>query len=218
MYGMGAEEFLQLGLSLCLGLGLSAACGFRIFLPMLGMSVASKIDLLHLSNGFEWIGSWPALTVFVLATILEIGAYFFPWIDNLIDTVATPAATIAGIVVVAAVMIDLPPLMKWSMAAIAGGGSAGLIKGGMGMVRAGSSATTGGIANPLVSLFELATSIIMTLLALVVPILAAIAACFVVVAVLWVAKTGYQRFTRKRPEPALATESGKDSAVPPQVK
>lgn len=218
MSGIGAEELLQLALSLCLGLGLSAACGFRIFLPMLGMSVASKLDFMHLSNGFEWIESWPALAVFAVATVVEIGAYFFPWVDNAVDSVATPAATIAGIVVVAAVMIDLPPLMKWSLAAIAGGGSAGLIKGGMGLVRAGSSVTTGGVANPVVSFFELVTAFVMTLLALIVPVLAAIAALVMVVVVLRVGLAAYRRVAKRKASGELAVETVEGSAVPPKVR
>src|SRR2546425_12995559 len=100
-------------LSICLGIGLSAACGFRVFVPLLVMSIASLSGHLTLAHGFEWIGTYPALITFSVATCLEIGGYYIPWVDNLLDTIASPAAVIAGTVVMAALVSDLSPLLKW---------------------------------------------------------------------------------------------------------
>jgi hypothetical protein len=73
-------------LGLIIGIGLSAACGFRVFVPLLGLSLAALTGHLDLSPGFEWIGSWVAFLAFATATVLEIGAYSIPWFDHLMDT------------------------------------------------------------------------------------------------------------------------------------
>ncbi|MFQ5931753.1 MAG: DUF4126 domain-containing protein, partial [Nitrospiraceae bacterium] len=86
-------------LSICVGIGLSAACGFRVFVPLLVMSIASRGAHLTLAPGFEWIGTYPALLAFAIASCIEIAGYYVPWVDNLLDTIATPTAIVAGIVV-----------------------------------------------------------------------------------------------------------------------
>src|SRR5438094_7023125 len=129
-------------LSVCLGIGLSAACGFRVFVPLLVMSIASLSGHLTLAHGFEWIGSYPALIAFAVATCVEIAGYYIPWVDNLLDTIATPAAIVAGILVTASVMMDVSPFVKWTLAIIAGGGAAGLAQGTTVLARGASSAGT----------------------------------------------------------------------------
>jgi len=181
---MSDIDLLQLATMLGLGIGLSAACGFRIFLPMLAFGSAAKAGLYSVSEGWEWLASWPAIIVLAVATTVEIGAYFVPWIDNALDSIGTVAAVLAGTALMAAMLTELDPMWQWSLAAIAGGGSAGTIKGGMGLTRAASTATTGGMANPLVSLVELMMSGLMSLLALVLPIVAGIVAILIVVVML----------------------------------
>lgn len=166
-------------LGLMIGIGLSAACGFRVFIPLLGMSIAVHTGHLTLSSGFEWIGSWPAMIAFGTATLLEVATYFVPWIDHLMDAVMTPAAVVAGTILTASLALDVSPFFKWSLAAIAGGGVASLVQVGTLAMRATSSGTTGGVGNPVVSTGELIASIAMTLLALLAPIVCA-------VLVLWV--------------------------------
>src|SRR5712671_6117407 len=100
-------------LSCCLGVGLSAACGFRVFVPLLVMSVAAHSGHLTLAHGFEWIGSYPALVTFSVATAVEIAGYYIPWVDNLLDSLATPAAVIAGTLAMASLATDMSPLLKW---------------------------------------------------------------------------------------------------------
>jgi len=132
--------------AICLGIGLSAACGFRVFVPMLAAGVATKAGILTLGEDFSWISSIPALVTFAIATLLEIGAYYILWLDNLLDTVSSPAAVIAGTIATAAFLskTEMSPLLLWSVAIIAGGGSAGIVKGGAATIRAASTATTGG--------------------------------------------------------------------------
>lgn len=186
---------MDLILALCLGIGLSAACGFRVFVPLLGMSLAAIAGHLDLATGFEWIGTWPACACFLTATVLEVGAYYIPWLDNLLDTIATPAAIVAGTIATASVVgqVDgVSPLLEWSLALIAGGGTAAVIQTGTVAVRGTSTLTTGGLANFVVSTGELAASAGATILALLLPVLCAalvVLTCGFVVL----------RLTRKRP-------------------
>jgi phosphoglycerol transferase MdoB-like AlkP superfamily enzyme len=117
-------------LAICLGLGLSAACGFRVFVPLLGINVAALAGHVVLAEGFQWIGTWPAFACFLTATVLEVSAYYVPWVDNLLDTIATPAAVVAGTMATASVVTDMSPLLRWTLAVIAGGGLAAVVQTG----------------------------------------------------------------------------------------
>ena len=165
-------EIPEAVLSVMLGIGLAAACGFRIFVPLLVMSIAATAGHLQLSEGFAWIGTWPALIAFAVATGLEIAAYYIPWLDNLLDTVATPAAVVAGVIVVAACVTDMSPYLKWTLAVIAGGGAAGAVQALTVTGRAASTATTGGAANPVVSTVEAGSAAALSTVSVLVPVLA----------------------------------------------
>ncbi|HET6277681.1 MAG TPA: DUF4126 domain-containing protein [Candidatus Polarisedimenticolia bacterium] len=158
-------------LGVLVALGLSAACGFRIFVPVLVISIAARTGHLVLASQFEWIGATPALIAFALATLLEVTAYYVPWLDNLLDTLATPAAVIAGIVVSASVIVDLDPFLKWTLAVIAGGGVAGGVQLLTTGTRQVSTITTAGAANPVVSTVELGSSTFLSALSLFAPLL-----------------------------------------------
>lgn len=145
---------MELLFNVALGIGLSAACGFRVFAPFAVMSAAALAGHLTLSPGFAWIGSYEALVVFSVATLLEILSYYIPWVDNLLDTIAIPAAVVAGALATAAVLTDMSPLMRWTLAAIAGGGTAGIIQMGTTWVRGLSTVTTGGLGNFVVATGE----------------------------------------------------------------
>jgi len=153
------------------GIGLSAACGFRIFVPLLIMSLAAWSGHLHLAPGFEWIGSAPATAALGTATVVEILAYYIPWLDHLLDGVATPAAVIAGTLATASLITDFPPFLKWTLAVIAGGGAAGLVQGATAITRIKSSLLTGGLGNAVVATLEMIGSVVTALLALFVPVL-----------------------------------------------
>jgi len=158
-------------LGIAVGIGLSAACGFRVFVPLLVMNLASLSGQLHLASGFAWIGSYYATVAFATATIVEVVGYYIPWLDHVLDIVATPAAIIAGTVATASMATDMSPFLRWTLALIAGGGIAGFVQGTTVALRAKSSVTTAGIGNPLVSTLELVGSIMTALLAILVPIL-----------------------------------------------
>jgi len=157
--------------SIALDLGLSAACGFRVFVPLLLISAAARYDYLALSPGFAWMESTAALVAFGTATVLEVAAYYVPWLDNFLDAAATPAAVLAGVLASAAVFVEMPPLIRWSLALIGGGTAAGLIQGATVLLRLKSLALSGGLTNPLVSTAELAGSTITSVLAILLPIL-----------------------------------------------
>lgn len=193
-YNDGVDHLL----SLSLGLGLAAAAGFRVFVPLLIMSAASYSGYMEPASGFEWLGSLPALVAFATATVLEIAAYYIPWVDNLLDSVSAPAAVVAGAVVTASALTDIDPFVKWTLAIIGGGGIAGLVKGGTTVARSASTATTAGLANPIFATLELGTSLALSFLAVVLPLLAL---ALVVVTVVIVAKK-LSAFLARRGSPA----------------
>ncbi|MEZ4712340.1 MAG: DUF4126 domain-containing protein [Caldilineaceae bacterium] len=158
-------------LSVAAGLGLSAACGFRVFLPFAAISLAAMIGYLPLTPEFAWLGQWPALIILSTATIVEIGAYYIPWVDNLLDTIATPVAVLAGAIAAAAVLVDMPPEIRWTVVAIAGG-TAGVVQTGSVLTRALSTAITGGLGNVAVASSELIGAALLALLAILLPPLA----------------------------------------------
>ena len=165
---------METALSILIGIGLSAACGFRVFVPLLVMSLANMSGHLTLAAGFAWIGSYPALIAFSVATVLEIAGYYIPWVDHLLDTIATPSAIIAGTVVTASVVTGMSPFLKWTLAVIAGGGAAALVQGTTVVARGASTVTTGGLGNPVVATVESAAAITTSVLVLVAPVIALI--------------------------------------------
>jgi hypothetical protein len=189
---MNAMETL---LSVCIGLGLSAACGFRVFVPLAMVSLAALTGHLELSPGFAWLGSYAAAVAFTVATVVEIAAYYVPWLDHALDSLASPAAVIAGTVVSASVMTDVSPFLKWTLAAIAGGGMAGAVQSLTVLARGVSTFGTGGLANPVLASVEWMGALGTGLVALTLPFLAATAAVVAVVAVggWWIARARRER-------------------------
>ena len=185
---------MDLFLSLCIGIGLSAACGFRVFVPLLVMSIATKAGHLTLVPAFQWIGSDIALWTFAAATCLEVAAYFIPWLDHALDVVATPVAIVAGIIVTASMVGGMSPFLKWTLAVIAGGGAAGLVQGATVVARGASTATTGGIGNPIFAAIEFGGSVLTSVLAIIAPVVAIV---FLAVILFYVAKKFAPKFFRK---------------------
>ena len=186
---------MEVALGLFAGVGLSAAAGFRLFVPFLIMSLASLTGNLELAPGFEWIGTYPALIAFGFATLLEIVAYFIPWFDNLLVTIAVPVSIIAGSLMMGSVLTDFSPLIKWSLSIIAGGGLAGSIQSATSILRAGSTYTTGGLANPVISTTEAGISVSLSALAIFLPLLAFI---LIIVFIFWIIKKFGKRFLLHR--------------------
>ncbi|SIR00634.1 DUF4126 domain-containing protein [Maribacter ulvicola] len=170
-------------LSIFLGIGLAASVGFRVFLPLFALSLASYFGVWELNDHWQWIGSLVAVLTLGIATLLEIFAYFIPWFDNLLDSIAVPLAAIAGTAVMVSTVADLDPVITWSLAIIAGGGTATAIKGAGATGRLASTATTGGLANPVITTVETATAVVVSVASIFAPILAAVLVIIILVIV-----------------------------------
>lgn len=160
--------------ALCVGVCLSAACGLRVFVPMLAMGVAARLGMLHPAHGFEWISTWPALVAFGSACVLEVGATLVPWLDHAVDVVATPAAIIAGTLATAAQIDGAGPLVSWATGLAAGGTAAGLVQATSVGTRLASTTTTAGFLNPILNVLHSALAAVMSVLAIAVPIFAGV--------------------------------------------
>ena len=162
-------------ISIALGIGLAAAAGFRVFVPLFALSLASYFNVWPLNEQWQWLASPFALMILAAACIVEALAYLIPWFDNLLDTLAVPLAGVAGTAVMASTMADLNPAVTWALAIIGGGGAAAVIKGVNAGGRAVSTATTGGVAIPIFSIWETVSAAFMSFLAIFFPVLAVIA-------------------------------------------
>lgn len=161
-------------ISIFLGIGLAASVGFRVFLPLFALSIASYLGVWDLNDSWEWIGSLAAVITLGVATIVEVFAYFIPWVDSLLDSIAMPLAALAGTAVMVATVADLDPVVTWSLAIIAGGGTATAIRGASATSRLASTATTGGLGNPVISAVETGTAVVVTAASIFVPVVAAV--------------------------------------------
>lgn len=183
--------------SLAIGVALAAACGFRVFLPLAALGAAARCGWMELADGWGWLASTPALVALGTATLLELLAYTIPWVDNLLDFLATPAAVVAGVLATASQLGAMDPLLGWSLAIVAGGGVAGVIQTLTGVVRQLSALFTGGLGNPLVAALEAIAAALLSLLAFLVPLLAAsLALVLVALAIVRLRRRG------SRPAPA----------------
>lgn len=180
--------------SVLAGLALSAAVGFRVFVPLLLTGAAARLGYLQLTSDMAWLGSDAALVALATATVFEVSAYYVPWLDNLLDAMATPAAIVAGVMAWAAVTPELSPLLRWTLAIVAGGGAAGLVQSGTAVVRLHSSAFTAGFGNPVVATGELAGAVSLSVLAVLAPVLAAFFGVLVLVGL----GAFYRRATSRR--------------------
>jgi hypothetical protein len=178
-----------------LGVGLAAACGFRVFVPFLVISIAALAGQLKLAPDFAWLGSWPALVVFGVATVVEVVAYYVPWLDHVLDVAATPVAVVAGIVVTASVVTGMSPVLRWTLAAIAGGGVAAAVQLTTVALRRASTYATAGIAHPIAATVETGGSVGMSALSVLVPLVAGLLALLLIV----IAARRLSRPHRKRP-------------------
>ncbi|UOQ64950.1 DUF4126 domain-containing protein [Hymenobacter volaticus] len=181
-------------LSGALGLALAACSGFRVFVPLLAASIAYHTGVLHPSPGFAWLGSWVAVGALGTATVMEILGYYFPVVDNLLDTITTPASFIAGTVLMTAALPDLDPVVRWGLGVLVGGGTAGIIQTGTTLLRAGSTMGTAGLGNPVLATAENTLAVLGTVLALLLPLLAG---GLVLILVLYIA-TRLRRWRQRR--------------------
>jgi Domain of unknown function (DUF4126) len=172
----------ELFLPVALGISLAAATGFRVFLPLLVMGVGAREGLLPVSSGFDWVTTWPALMMLGVASIVEIAAYYIPGLDNLLDTLAAPTAIGAGILASAAVLgpgFDASPMLKWTLAIIAGGGAAAVTQSATTLLRGKSTVFTAGAGNHMIATGEIVGALGLSVLAVILPYVAAGIVCIV---------------------------------------
>ncbi len=181
-------------LSISAGLGLAAACGFRVFVPLLVMSIAGLSGHLTLSSEFAWIATYPALIAFLVATILEIAGNAIPAVGATLNSLATPVSMIAGTIATAACVTSMSPFLKWTVAIIAGGGSAGIVHGATIMLRVPAHAAAPGVADTGVSAGEAGGSFLLSILAIVVPILAIITVFIGLCILIWFSRALLRRW------------------------
>jgi hypothetical protein len=167
-------------IGLLLGVALSACCGFRVFIPLLVGSIAAKFGWIPLSENFAWLGSWAAIIGFGVAAVIEALAYYIPFVDNLLDTIAAPTAVAAGALMSASTMLHIDPTMQWILGLIVGGGTAGVVHAGTSLLRLGSTKFTAGTANPIVNTAEIGTSLVGSVMAILMPIVVGLIAIIVV--------------------------------------
>jgi hypothetical protein len=161
-------------LSVMIGISLAAAAGFRVFVPLLVLSIAAKAGAVSLDPSLAFIASTPALVALSIATIAEIGAYKIPWIDHALDTVTTPAAVVAGTILAGSQFSFIGQqgeLLQWAAAIIAGGSVAAAVQTTTVATRGASTITTGGIANPFIAVIESFLAVLTSILAIIVPVL-----------------------------------------------
>ena len=193
---------MEIILALCLGVTLSAASGFRIFLPPLALSLTALYGDLELASGFQWVGTYPTAIALGVATVAEILAYYIPVVDNLLDTIEIPTAVAIGTLLTAANLGEVNPLLQWGLAAIAGGGTAGIIETFTAMTRVASTGVTGGTGNFLVATTEALSSGVLSILALtVLPLAVALVIALLVFAIVRMPKIirAWRRKRQKNP-------------------
>ncbi len=175
--------------AIAMGIALSACCGFRIFIPMLVASVVAYNHWFTFSADMQWLGSMPAIICFATAAVIEIGAYYFPFLDNILDAIAAPLAVLAGTLLAFAILPagQSEPLLRWVAALIAGGATAGTIHVGTGLLRLFSTKATLGTGNPLVASGENAVAVSASILSFVVPV---IIATILLIVVVWIGYKG----------------------------
>lgn len=186
--------YLPYAISAFIGIGLAAASGFRVFLPMFAVSLASYMGWIPMNENFAWLSGLPTLITTGIATVVEVLAYYIPYVDHLLDTLSVPLATVAGSVLFASQFADIGTFPQWALALIAGGGTAAAISSGFAGTRAASTATTGGLGNSVVATTETAGAGIMSFLAIAAPIIAAIAAVILIITVIVLGRKLWNKF------------------------
>jgi len=185
--------------NMALGIALSACCGFRVFIPMLSGALAGHFGIFTLPADMQWLSGWPSIICFGTAAVAEVLAYYVPFIDNALDTIATPLSVAAGTVLATSILplTHQEPLLRWGAGFIAGGASAGVIQLGTGLLRLFSSKATIGTANVVVSTTENAAAIGGSVLSFFIPVIVAVV---ILVLIVWIVNKGGRMLFRKKKE------------------
>jgi len=184
--------------TIAMGIALSATAGFRVFVPMLAAAVSGHFNIIHLPPDMGWLSSWTSIICFATAAVAEIAAYYIPFIDNLLDTIATPLSVAAGTLLAFSILplSGQEPIVRWGLSFLAGGSTAGTIQLGTGLLRLLSSKATIGTGNAVVATTENAAAVTSSLLSFVIPVMVAL---LLLILCVWVVARLFKRITRRRP-------------------
>ncbi|MEA4917964.1 DUF4126 domain-containing protein [Proteiniphilum sp.] len=181
--------------AIALGIGLSASTGFRVFIPLLVAGLASHFGLLPLGENFAWMGSVPALISFSIATVVEVLAYYIPFVDNLLDNIATPLSVGAGTLLMTSVFPAESEWIKWIIGFVIGGGAAATIQSGSVLTRLVSSSFTAGTGNPVVSTGEGVAATGFSIMSLFTPLLIAVILITIMIVIF---RLTYRKWVKKK--------------------
>ncbi|MFI2742892.1 DUF4126 domain-containing protein [Zhouia sp. PK063] len=181
-------------LSVFLGMGLATATGFRVFLPLFVMSLGAYLGVISLNEQWIWLATFPALITFSTAMIIEVLAYYIPIVDNFLDSISLPLTVVVGTLVTVATFHGMNPVFIYAFGIIGGGGMAAAVKGTSAITRLVTTATTGGLANSLVSTLETLVSAVLAFVAIYIPLIAA----FLVILVLFMVFLFYRKVRPRR--------------------
>ena len=183
--------------AIAMDISLSACAGFRVFIPILAVAVAGRFNIIALPSDMQWLSSWQAIACFGTAAVAEVGGYYIPFVDNLLDTIATPLSVAAGTLLASSILpvTEQEPLVRWGVALVAGGSAAGTIQLGTGLLRLFSSKATIGTGNAVVSTAENAAALSGSLLSFFIPVIVAL---LLVILICWIVVKLGRKLTGKK--------------------
>lgn len=182
-----------------LALALSAIAGLRASLTVLALSLAVHFHALAAPAALGWLASDVTLAVAAVFTLADLLADKIPWVDHLLHLVHTGLAPVAGGVAVAAVDPSAGGTVPLLM--LLGAGNALGVHGLKSATRAGSSAVSLGMLNPVVSVIEDVFALVLLVASFVAPVLTAIAVLLATVALVVVARRIAAGLRRRRATP-----------------
>lgn len=183
---MNQMQPVQLLSAVFLGVGLAASTGLNTSLPLLLLAAAARFHIagVALNDRFGWLSSNAAIVVLIVAAAIEVIGDKFPVVDHALDAVGTFVRPLAGALAAAAVLVKLDPTVAAILGLVIGGPISLGLHSAKAAARIGSSATTLGCANPVLSLIEDATAVVMTAIALFMPLVVPFIAALVAL-ILW---------------------------------
>ena len=184
--------------SICAAFGLSAAAGLNAWLPLFAGALLNRLDAVELAQPFDDLTGTGTLAVLGLLTAADFVGDKIPTMEHVLHAVGTVVAPVSGAVLFtgqSGVESDFPTIA----AALLGGATAESIHAGRAVIRPVSTATTGGVGNPVLSLLEDAGALVLTVLAFAVPVLAFLLVLALAIAILY----GWRRVRKRRAQGEL---------------
>jgi hypothetical protein len=171
-FGPAVGAFQTWVLPVLLGLGLASATGLRTFLPLLMLALAARFGLfgITLNDHLAWLGSVPAIAALGVAAAAEFAGDKIPVVDHALTVIGAFTRPVAGAIAAASVFAGLDPTTAAVAGIIVGAPTAFAFNAVQGGTRLTSTATTGGLGNPLLSVIEDVLSFGMVLVAFLAPV------------------------------------------------